>query len=117
MREQDLRRAPLPSDLPVYEEHDERAREISSPARCCEMAEAEDMVRLYQLLHRIEYQPVAVIVRHTRFGRDARVYFQRVFPHASARLYEPAPGRAQFHRPGQQRGRYAAASRDESSNN
>lgn len=77
MDESALRRTPLPGDVPVVDRNHPLARQCTGDKCVNEIAEAADTIRLYQLLQRPEYRPVAVV----RFRHDGlnsvRVYFRR----------------------------------------
>ena len=66
-----LKRIPLLADLPVFDVDSEQAREIASRP-FSELAEASDPVRVYDILHRSEYKPVAAV----REGGCVRIYFE-----------------------------------------
>lgn len=77
MDESVLNRTPLPDDVPVVDQNHPLARRCTCEKCVNEIAEAADTIRLYQLLQRPEYRPVAVV----RCGHDGlnsvRVYFRR----------------------------------------
>jgi hypothetical protein len=62
MDEQALKRIPALKDLRILDEADEEALAIAQ-REICEMAETDDPVRVYELVHRAEYHPIAAIRR------------------------------------------------------
>jgi hypothetical protein len=71
MDEQMLRRIPALKHLPILDEADEEALELTHRS-VCELAETDDPVRVYDILHRAEYKPLAAI----RGEAGIRVYFE-----------------------------------------
>lgn len=69
MHENDLKAIPELRELPVFEEGDSFAQMIASRAEALEIAEVDDPVRLHDMLHRDEYQPVGA-VRYRRHDRE-----------------------------------------------
>jgi hypothetical protein len=76
MNEADLKAIPELKHLQVLDEHHPAVRFLLDDMSSDLVAEATDTVRLFELLHREEYQPIAA-VRFTEDGtREVRVYFQ-----------------------------------------
>lgn len=80
MRLSDVHRIPQLIPLPVFPSNHPDATAFLDAQRCLETAEAVDTRRLFDLLHRHDYQPVAIIQFGNHSDCDARVYFQRVPP-------------------------------------
>lgn len=74
MHEADMQAVPELKQLPILDEHDPRARRLTDESSAEVVAEAADTVRLFDLLHRDEYQPIAAV----RFLKpeSVRVYFR-----------------------------------------
>lgn len=75
MRETDLKAVPKLSQLAILDEDDAAARRLTVEFSAGEIAEAADTVRLFDLLHRDEYEAVAA-VRFRKPGPEVRVYFR-----------------------------------------
>ncbi|MEX0703504.1 MAG: hypothetical protein WD069_15525 [Planctomycetales bacterium] len=77
MRLNEIRSIAALVELPVFEASDPQANRITDTAHADDVAEAADMMRVQELLHRTEYRPIAA-VRAPAEGPDCvRVYFQR----------------------------------------
>ncbi|MBD3676173.1 MAG: hypothetical protein HUJ26_21900 [Planctomycetaceae bacterium] len=78
MQEQELRYCPLVKSLRVMPADDPRAQIYLKSEHYGEYVEVTDMFRLHDLLHRDEYQPVAILRFH-QLGEDfVRVYFRQL---------------------------------------
>ena len=78
MDEVEIRAIDALKELPILDDDDPSARGIVESASATSIAEAEDTLRLHELLHRGEYKPVAG-VRHRRpDGTSIHVYFARL---------------------------------------
>ena len=77
MREADLKAVAILENLPVLDECEPKAKSITANS-ASKIAEAADMVRLHELLHRHEYQPLAVIRYRRDDGECVCVYFRRL---------------------------------------
>lgn len=71
MNELALKRIPRLENLPIFEFGTDEARDILHRAPA-ELAEAGDTIRLHDILHRAEYQPLAAV----RQNDEVRVYFK-----------------------------------------
>jgi hypothetical protein len=72
----DLQKIPSIQSLPVFDPDDRKVQRCLRDEGVCEFAEAADAMRLCELLHRSEYQPVAVVRnRKDRFS-PLRVIFR-----------------------------------------
>lgn len=78
LMERDLYRNPSTQSLPVIDEDDQRAQRCLCASRICEFAEASDSIRLFELLHRDEYEPVAAVRHRTDGCPTIRVYFRKL---------------------------------------
>lgn len=78
MQLQDLRKIHELKDLPILEDSDPRAVEIAAPRNFRDIAEAENTIRAYDLLHRNEYLPLAAIRSAGPQPDRVRVYFRRL---------------------------------------
>lgn len=77
MRIIDLQRITEFGPVPILRGIDPRAKAILAPDRFDEIAEAVDTVRVFELLHRHQYQPVAIIRSDDGRGEVVRAYFTR----------------------------------------
>lgn len=78
MREQGLKHSWLTTFLKTIDSDDRDAEVFLKSENAEKYVEASDLYRLHDLLHRDEYQPVAVI-RFLRNGETTiRVYFQQL---------------------------------------
>ena len=76
MFEADLRRYPQLSQLVVHEEDDPCISPFQEEQRCNFIAEANDPIRLQDLLTRREYEPIGIVkFSRTREG-EVSVFFQ-----------------------------------------
>lgn len=78
MHEHDLKKSSLTKFLPVIEADDRRAELLLREEKVNEFAEVSDTFRLFDLLHRDEYRPLAAIRYHDDRESFVRVYFQRL---------------------------------------
>ena len=78
LNEYDLKKNPVMQSVPVMEGDDEVAQLFLDNSNACEFAEAVDAIRLYELLHRDEYRPVAVVRNSTDGLATIRVYFRQL---------------------------------------
>lgn len=76
MNEGDIKSVAELTALPRYDAGDPEAASLVSGASAFEVAEAEDMIRLQDLLHRDEYQPLAVVRFPESTPETVRVYFR-----------------------------------------
>ena len=78
MQEQELRYCPDVKCLKAFRADDPEAQVYLKPENYRQYVEVSDMYLLHELLHRDEYQPVAV-VRFRSLGENfVRVYFQQL---------------------------------------
>jgi hypothetical protein len=75
MKEQDVRSIPQLRDLPVFDEEDPRAQQITSGTASFDITAAEDTVRLHDLLHREEYRALGAVRFHREQNDTVCVYF------------------------------------------
>jgi hypothetical protein len=78
MDEAEVRAIESLKNLSILDEHDPNAKAIISNTAATSVAEAEDMLRLHELLHRKEYKPVAGVRYPCESGVCVRVYFARL---------------------------------------
>lgn len=77
MREEAIKAVPELKDLPILDEDDPEAAAFAEPSCLCDIAEADDPIRLHDLLHRRHYRPVAAVRFHRTREETTRVYFLR----------------------------------------
>jgi hypothetical protein len=63
------------ANVPVYTSDDDAVSAFCDPGRLIEIAEAVDTHRLFDLLHRDEYQPIGIVRFDDAGDEAARVYF------------------------------------------
>ena len=78
MQIHELQAVKVLADLPIVSLDHPSAIAVRNPERLLKIAEACDMLQLFELLHRGEYEPVVAV----QFGKDGddgslRVYFTR----------------------------------------
>ena len=78
LNEQDLKKNPSTESVPVLDGGDGNAERYLDSVRVCEFAEAADPIRLVQLLHRTEYEPVVAVRDRTSNSALIRVYFRQL---------------------------------------
>jgi hypothetical protein len=78
MEEAEIRAIDALKGLPILDDGDPSAKGIIANASATSIAEAEDTLRLYELLHRSEYKPVAGIRYRRANGERIYVYFARL---------------------------------------
>lgn len=78
MEETEIRAIEALRGLPIFEDGDPSATSIIGDASATSIAEAEDTLRLHELLHRNEYKPVAGIRKRRSIGTCVYVYFARL---------------------------------------
>jgi hypothetical protein len=78
MDETEIRAIEALQELPIYDEGDPSATSIIENASPTSIAEAENTLRLHELLHRAEYTPVAGIRYQRPTGECICVYFARL---------------------------------------
>lgn len=76
MREADLKTIPELQQLPFLDLDDPEARSLTAGTSPTVIAEAVDTVRLYELLHRDEYEAVAAVRFREPEPDSVRVYFR-----------------------------------------
>jgi hypothetical protein len=75
MHEHELKLIEALQDLPILAPDDPWAVAVTDRAAACQVAEADDLVRLHELLYRDEYRPVVAV--RCGCGPDRiRVYFE-----------------------------------------
>lgn len=65
-------------NLPILDEDEPSAKTITEGSSAYSVAEAEDMTRLHDLLHRDEYRPLVAIRYRQKRGKCICVYFTRL---------------------------------------
>ncbi|MCC7424775.1 MAG: hypothetical protein IT428_31275 [Planctomycetaceae bacterium] len=78
MSEHELQAIAELKDLAILDASDPAAAMLTSPFHACDIAEADNTVRLFELLHRDEYRPVCGIRTGTGAASQIRVYFRRI---------------------------------------
>ena len=78
MEEAEIRAIEALKGLPIFDDGDPSATSIIGHASATSIAEAEDALRLRELLHRNEYKPVAGIRYRRANGMLVYVYFARL---------------------------------------
>lgn len=78
MHEQDLKKSALTKFLPILDAETQTAEIYLREENAGKFAEVTDTFRLYDLLHRDEYRPVAAIRFHRNGESAVRVYFQKL---------------------------------------
>lgn len=78
MTESEIRAIETLNDMPILDEDDPSAKSITSESAALNVAEAEDTMRLHELLHRDEYRPLAAVRYRRAEGDSICVYFSRL---------------------------------------
>ena len=78
MRESDLRAIEALRDLQILDPDHPAAVAMIRDHRMCEIAEADDTVRLWDLLHHREYEVLCAIRQPDDDSSPLRVYFRRI---------------------------------------
>jgi hypothetical protein len=92
LNERDLKKNPSTQSLPVIDEHDCHANRYLDDDSVFKYAEASDSIRLFELLHRDEYEPVAAVRGRTGGSSFIRVYFRQLHGTDSCFQNEGVPG-------------------------
>ena len=66
------------ANIAILSSDDPRAEELMQTGRSREVAEAVDTFRLFDLLHRDEYEPLAIVQFGTASEGEVKVYFARL---------------------------------------
>jgi len=74
----DLQKIAKLADLSILHNGDAKARELMNSTRSLDIAEAVDTVRLFELLHRDEYQPLGIVQFGSEDEGEVKVYFTRL---------------------------------------
>lgn len=76
MREEDVKAISEVKGLPLFDATDPEAKSLTSGSSAFEVAEAEDMIRLLDLIHRAEYRAIAIVRFRVAAQKTVRVYFR-----------------------------------------